>query len=171
MDERHENEQYFFDAPTLDRLASFLGQWQAPCCICAPMVGKALVDAGRPVTILDIDERFAALPGFRHFDIERPEWLADRFDIILCDPPFYNVSLSGLFETLRGVAQYDFGQRLMVSYLSRRASALERAFGPFSLKATGFFPSYATVEKSRKNQIEFFGNLGEEELTRLNGDA
>ncbi|MEM1178318.1 MAG: hypothetical protein AAGM22_08245 [Acidobacteriota bacterium] len=167
MDERHENEQYFFDAATLARLRDLLGQWQAPCCICAPMVGKALVDAGRPVTILDIDERFSTLPGFRHFDLVQPEWLADRFDVILCDPPFYNVSLSKLFETLRGLAHYDFKQRLMVSFLSRRARALERSFSPFGLTSTGFFPGYKTVEASAKNRIEFFANLESSELGPL----
>ncbi|MEO1088757.1 MAG: hypothetical protein AAFY88_31385 [Acidobacteriota bacterium] len=167
MEERHDNEQYFFDGPTLSQLSSLLGQWQAPCCICAPKVGEALVRAGRSVTILDIDERFDALPGFRHFDIARPEWLADRFDVILCDPPFYNVSLSKLFETLRGLAHYDFKQRLMVSYLSRRASALGRAFGPFDLQPTGYFPGYVTVQESPKNRIEFFGNLDGAELLPL----
>ncbi|MEM8993508.1 MAG: hypothetical protein AAGF23_01825 [Acidobacteriota bacterium] len=170
MDERHENEQYFFDAPTLARLVDFLGQWQAPCCVCAPKVGEALVRAGRPVTILDIDERFAGLRGFRDFDIARPEWLADRFDVILCDPPFYNVSLSKLFETLRGLAHYDFKQRLMVSYLSRRASALGRAFGPFDLRPTGYFPGYVTVQESARNRIELFSNLDGEELASLRGE-
>ncbi len=77
MEERHENEQYFFDA-----------------------------------TILDIDERFADVPGYRHFDITRPEWLGIEFGAILCDPPFFNVSFRQLGDALRTLACNAFTRAL-----------------------------------------------------------
>jgi hypothetical protein len=46
MDERHENEQYFFDAPTLERLTDFLSGWENACCLCAPMLGRHLAPRG-----------------------------------------------------------------------------------------------------------------------------
>ena len=101
MQERHENEQYFFSAETTSQLASFAAQFPNPCCICAPSIGKALTQRGVGVRILDIDERFADLPGFRHFDLRRPDWLDEEFGIIICDPPFFNLSLSRLFAALR----------------------------------------------------------------------
>ena len=65
MYELHEREQYFFDEETLEHLTAFLGEWSAPCCICAPLLGRYAAERGVPVTILDIDERFAGVQGFR----------------------------------------------------------------------------------------------------------
>ena len=73
MDERHEHEQYFFDEPTLARLADVVASFPNPCCLCAPLLGKALVERDVAVRILDLDERFASLPGFRRYDLHRPE--------------------------------------------------------------------------------------------------
>src|SRR5690349_5948980 len=100
MYELHENEQYFFDEPTLDRLARFLEPWRAPCCLCAPLLGKRLAQRGLAVHVLDIDERFANVRGFQRYDIYRPTWLGVEFGIILCDPPFFNVSLAQLFTAI-----------------------------------------------------------------------
>ena len=73
MDERHEHEQYFFDRPTLARLADVVAQFENPCCLCAPMLGAALVDRDVAVSILDLDKRFASLPGYRRYDLRRSE--------------------------------------------------------------------------------------------------
>jgi len=160
MDERHENEQYFFTADTLAHLSAFLARYSSICVICAPMLGKALAERGAKVTILDIDERFADLPGFRHWDLSRPNWLGEEFDIIVCDPPFFNVSLSQLFQALRLLARNSYEQKLLVSYLHRRSRAVLSTFRAFALEPTGFEPRYQTVQEITKNRIEFFSNLG-----------
>ena len=167
MYELHENEQYFFDQPTLDHLANFLAAWPSPCCICAPLLGQRLAERGVAVTILDIDERFAAVPGFRRYDLYRPAWLGAEFGIILCDPPFFNVSLSQLFAALRLLSRHRFDQPLLVSHLRRRSSAVLGTFAPFGLRPTGFCPTYQTVRACVKNDIEFFGNLDDEQTARL----
>lgn len=170
MYELHENEQYFFDGPTLDHLASFLSHWENPCYICAPLLGKKLQSIGVDVTILDVDERFATVPGFRRFDLHRPEWLGDTFDIVLCDPPFYSVSLSRLFAALRVLSQNDFTQNLMVSYLTRRSGALLGTFSKFGLRPSGYLPQYQTVQRVQRNEIEFYTNLKQEDVRRLGTD-
>lgn len=167
MEERHDREQYFFDEETLDHLSSFVSAWESPCCICAPSVGRRLAEAGVAVTVLDVDERFADVPGFRHFDLMRPEWIQERFDLILCDPPFFGPSLSQLFTALRGLSQNDFSQALLVSFLTRRKDAILGVFEKFQLRETGYMPGYATVDRGAKNEIEFFGNLSEEDHKRL----
>lgn len=116
MQEEHAREQYFFDAPTLDRLATFVERFERPCLLCAPMLGRTLHDRGRAVATLDVDERFAHLAEFRRWDLYRPTPLPERYDLILCDPPFFNVSLSQLFAALRLLAQFDFRQPLVVSH-------------------------------------------------------
>jgi len=167
MDERHENEQYFFDAPTLARLAGFLSGWDAACCLCAPLLGQHLARRGVAVTILDIDERFAGTPGFRRFDIYRPERLATRFSLILCDPPFHKISLSQLFVAVRILSHYDFQQPMLISYLERRSAALLGSFAPFKLRPTGYCPTYLTVQDTERTAVQFFSNLAEGRLLPL----
>lgn len=120
------------------------------------------------MTILDIDERFSDVKGFRYYDLYKPNWIDQEFDLIICDPPFFNVSLSQLFTTLRMLSHDNLKQSLMVSYLVRRADAITGTFAPFNLQPTRYRPGYQTEQKSEKNEIEFFSNLSRERLERLN---
>lgn len=167
MYELHQNEQYFFDPPTLNHLSHFVGAWPRVCCLCTPLLGKQLAAQGARVTVLDIDERFAAVPGFRRYDIYRPARLEAEFDLIVCDPPFFNVSLSQLFNAVRVLSHYRFDQPLLVAYLQRRAPAILGTFTLFGLRPTGFLPKYQTVQASERNQVEFFSNLADEHIQKL----
>jgi len=167
MYELHENEQYFFDKPTLTHLADFVSAYDNPCCLCCPLLGKELVERGVSVRILDVDERFAGLEGFRRYDIYRPEWLGEEFGLIVCDPPFYGASLSRLFAAIRMLSRNLYTQPLLVSYLSRRSAAIMGTFARFNLQPTGYYPGYQTVQRVERNEIEFFGNLGEAEHLQL----
>lgn len=171
MDELPDREQYFFDHDTLEHLAPFVARYQNPCCLCTPLLGQHLVERKVPVTILDVDERFSDLCGYKPYDVYRPEWLEEEFDLIVCDPPFFKVSLSQLFPAIRMLAHHDYRQRLLMCYLTRRSAALLRAFAKFGLEATGYRPGYQTVRPTEKNEIECYGNLGEEEHQRLRGIA
>ena len=167
MYELHKNEQYFFDSETLSHLVSFLAAFNRIGVLCAPMLGQALAKADRDTTVLDIDERFANVSGFFSWNIYRPQRLPQKFDIIICDPPFFKVSLSQLFKAIRILSHYDLDQKLLISYLHRRDNAIIGTFAPFKLEPTGFYPSYVTIKKAEKNKIEFFGNLGNEAHEKL----
>ena len=167
MHEQHQREQYFFDQATLTRLADFVQGYASPCCLCTPMVGRELVRRGVNVTVLDSDERFADLPGFQKYDLYRPVWLGQSFDLILCDPPFFNVSLSQLFQAIRLLSRYNINQPLLICYLKRRETNLLGTFAAFNLKPTGYHPGYLTVQAVERNEIEFFSNLGDGEIKRL----
>jgi len=170
MQENHNQEQYFFEPGTLEHLGDFLLGRGRVCCLCAPMLGKWLAEnGGADVTILDIDERFADVPGFRKFDLNRLEYLDMRFDLIVCDPPFFNVGLRQLFAAVRAVGRFNYGQQMLVSYLERRREAFLHTFSPFGLEGTGYFPKYDTVQDTERNQIEFFGNLGPKAHAELFG--
>jgi hypothetical protein len=159
MEERHEREQYFFDADTIRVLADFVESFERPCCLCAPMLGRELHRRGRVVRVLDVDRRFADLAGFVEWDLYRPQHLQEEFDLVLCDPPFFNVSLSRLFTAVRMLCHFDLTKRVMISYPVRRSGAILGTFTPFGLRATGYHPAYQTVEKCEKNDIEFFANF------------
>jgi len=167
MYELHKNEQYFFDAPTLDHLASFAASYASVCCLGAPLLGQALEDRGLPVRVLDIDTRFSHLKGFQAYDMYRPVWLEDRFDLIFCDPPFFKVSLSQLFHVVRMLSHYDFLQPVLLCYLARRATNIVGTFHPFGLVKTDYHPGYQTVQSVERNDICLFGNLSAEEHERL----
>ena len=170
MEERHENEQYFFAADTIERLASFLESYESVCCLAAPTLGRELARRGQEVRVLDIDERFRDLPGFAYWDIARPTWRGEHHDVIVCDPPFFGVSLSQLFDALRVLTRYDFSGRVLVSYLTRREKSLLSVFADFDLRASGFRPRYETVDAAKRNDIELYTNLDELDLARLRED-
>jgi hypothetical protein len=167
MYELHEHEQYFFDKSTLEHLADFLSTFENPCCLCAPLLGKTLSERGAKISILDIDERFASVAGFCRFDVFRPQWIGENFDVILCDPPFFEISLSQLFSAIRLLARHEYSQPLLISYLKRRETNLKGTFARFELQPTGYSPVYQTVRSHAKNDIEFFSNLPEEKLSAL----
>lgn len=159
MEEHHAHEQYFFDEPTAERLCRGLEGFQRPVLLASPSLGAALHRRGRDVVTLDIDERFAHLPGFRCWDMRDPQRLEERFDLILCDPPFFGLSLSRLGRALAVLAQFDNRQPMAVSYLVRRGEAFEASMDRFGLRATGWRPGYSTVTPCEKNSIEFFANF------------
>src|SRR4028119_840378 len=110
MLERHENEEYFFDETTLQRLTQWVkdGGFRNPCCLCCPLLGQRLSESGVPVRILDSDERFSTVSGFVRYDLYRPPWTGEVYDLIICDPPFFKVSLSQLFTAVRTLSRNDF---------------------------------------------------------------
>ncbi|MEM1093279.1 MAG: hypothetical protein AAGJ10_01630 [Bacteroidota bacterium] len=159
MQERHDREQYFFDASTRDALAHALLPFDQPCCLCCPTLGCELVQRGHHAHVLDIDERFASVPGFRRFDVTKPAWLGLSFGLIVCDPPFFTVSLRTLVRTIRMLSQHNPAQPLAVTYLKRREAALLHAFAAFGLQPTGFRCTYTTVDPSPRNAIELYANV------------
>jgi hypothetical protein len=159
MLEQHAIEQYFWDETTINQVADVAARFQNPCCLCAPMVGRELKKRGITARVLDIDERFSDLQGFRRFDLYRPSWLGEEFGVILCDPPFWKVSLSQLFTAIRLLAQHNNAQPLAICYPTRRSSNLMGTFAGFRLEPSGFLPRYVTVQDSERNQIEFFSNF------------
>jgi hypothetical protein len=158
-EEHHHREQYFFDERTLGELAEFVASFETPCCLCAPMLGRELQRRGRAVTVLDVDRRFADLRGFVEWDLYRPRHLERELDLILCDPPFFNVSLSQLFTAVRLLCHFDLTRKVMISYPVRRQNAILGTFAPFNLAPTAYHPTYLTVQKCEKNEIEFYANF------------
>jgi len=130
MLERHELEQYFWDAPTLQTLANVAARFDNPCCLRAPMLGRVLNEHQIEHRVLDFDERFAEDENYAPFDLYRPQWRDETFGVIICDPPFWKVSLSQLFAAIRLLSHYNFEQPLAICYPTRRAQHLRhlRAF-------------------------------------------
>lgn len=162
MHELHENEQYFFSEETIEQFAALLEPFEAPCILCAPTLAQRIQKSAgqKKICALDIDTRFeASLPGFRLWNLYKPTRLEEKFDVIFCDPPFFNCSLSQLFSATRLLSQFDYSQPLMLCYLSRREQALLGTFARFNLAPTGIFASYITVQDCEKNKIQLYSNV------------
>ncbi len=167
MRERQEIEQYFFDKPTLSHLADFASRFDNPCCLCTPSLGEELEKRGIYATTLDVDERFSMLRGFHLYDISKPEPLGEKFGVIICDPPFLNVSFAELFETVKVLSHGDYSQPIIINCLASRASSITRVFAPFGIGPTGYQPGYSTIQNIGRNRMEFFGNLDAAHPLRL----
>ena len=170
MYELHGQEQFFWDEQTVAHLADVVSRYPMPCCLCAPLLGQELERRGIETRTLDLDTRFAGLRGFREWNVYRPEWLGEQFGIIVCDPPFFGVSLSQLFTAVRLLSRHDNDQPVLICYLARRAAHVQGTFWRFQLEPTGYEPGYRTVQNLERNRIEFFGNLGPDLLAKLRGE-
>lgn len=160
MYENNHSEQYFYNRETIQFLCDELTGFNNICCLCTPTIGMELLKRGKTVRILDVDRRFECFEGFMYFNISRPQWLGEKYDVIVCDPPFFTTSLSQLFLTLRTLSLNDFNQPILITCLQRRAAKFISTFTPFSLVPTGYFPGYQTVEECDRNTIQVFSNCG-----------
>lgn len=160
LEERHENEQYFFTEETIEYITQMAMNYAKVCCICCPSIGKRLEELGADVTILDIDERFNQLEGFRHWDIKKPVYISDKFDLIIMDPPFFNVSMREIRKAIQVLTHYDTTETtIMISYLTRREAAFKAGMKPFEMKSMNYIPEYNTVDVTDpKRRIEFYVN-------------
>ncbi|MBS1955026.1 MAG: hypothetical protein JST89_12640 [Cyanobacteria bacterium SZAS-4] len=172
MQELHENEQYFFSEHTLKQFFELLEPFLNPCILCAPTLAQTLqrsAGSQRAIRALDIDTRFEhSLPGFRLWNLYKPTRIDEQFDVIFCDPPFFNCSLSQLFSAIRLLSNFDYAQPIMICYLRRREQALLGTFAKFHLQPTGIFASYKTVQNSERNEIQLYSNLNSKQADSNN---
>jgi hypothetical protein len=160
--ENHQLRQFFFDPPTIKALAEFVNQYENPCCLCTPMVAKALHEKGRAVRVLDIDERFRFLPGFMLYNLYRPAYLQEDFDLVLVDPPFHAVGLGQLFKAIRVLSHFNFEQEILMTHLRRRSWGIEATFDPFRMKPTELSPRYQTARDCNgegRSRVIYYSNF------------
>ncbi len=159
VDEDHQREQYFFDRPTVARLADMVDAHARPVCLCVPMVARELARRGRAVKLLDVDARFAQLPGFTRWDLYRPSPLPELPDLVLSDPPFTLVRLSQLFTAIHTLCRGELRTRVAIVWPTARALDITGTFAPFGLRATGFEPGYVSVRPIEENRASLFANF------------
>ena len=159
MHEDHQKQQYFFDAPTVQTLSNLMAGYDNPCCLCSPMIARELVGRGRSARLLEIDTRVSDVPGFVPWDLYRPKPLGERFDAILCDPPFQKVRLSQLFTALRVLCQGDFRTPIFLCHLDSRSIDVCSALALFGLAPTEIVPGYISVKPTLANGVRLYSNV------------
>ncbi len=162
--EDHRYEQFFFDLPTTRRLTRLACTAQDPLLVCLPSIAVALAEQDRPARLLDRDKRFSSLPRMQRFDLLHPDYIDGRHDLLMCDPPFANVELARLVDTL----DLLFATAMMPSqepalalcYISSRDSALKSAFAAYDLQAVGAPLGYRSVSSTTQSQIRLYLSRG-----------
>ena len=166
MREDHAYEQYFFDAATCAELVALMRRYDRPLLVCTPSLAVAAEAAGVPHVLLDRDERFAFLPGFRPFDLHNPAATAPALagyahDVVICDPPFANVEIPTLRAALDALAP-DEARRaapLYVAFNARREGALRAAFATQNLERKGRL-GYCSVKRKTAQHLFLYGPAG-----------
>lgn len=162
--EDHRFEQFFFDAATTQRLTRLAGTVRDPLLVCLPSIALSLARSGRPARLLDRDKRFVDLPRMQTFDLQAPDYVDGNHDLLMCDPPFANVTLDRLRETLDLLVATAMAPKaapaLAVCYISDRDAALKRAFAHHDLQAVGPPLGYRTVSASTQARIRLYLSAG-----------
>jgi len=165
-DTRHE--QFFFDDRTIERLLSLLAPARSPLLVCLPSIAVARAHAGLPQRLLDRDRRFMGLPRAQRFDLHHPDYIDGSHDILLCDPPFANVSLATLRRTLDLLVSTAMvpapHPALGLAYISSRQQALQQAFAPYDLQPVGPPLGYRSVAQRTQDRIRLYLSTGARSL-------
>lgn len=102
VEEDHAYEQYFFDGATRESLCGLMAQFERPLLLCVPSLAVLAEESGQPYVLLEKDERFSFLMGFRPYDLLSPTPAPTDVpcDAVIADPPFANIELGQLRRAL-----------------------------------------------------------------------
>ena len=162
--EDHAYEQFFFDESTRDSLLSLLGRFERPLLLCVPSLAVNAEARNMSYLLLDRDERFSFLQGFRRFDIENAESQCDcvndyDYDAIIVDPPFANIDLQRLRQVLEllessSADACDRQRRsrapVYFAFNSKREEELLETFADFHLEAKSSLGYSSVSAKTQK---------------------
>lgn len=133
-----------------------------------PTLAVVFENLGYETTLLDIDDRFKKIvKGYQKWDIKHPQYLKEKFDLIVADPPFSQIRTGQIKKAIEMLAHYDYHQKILISYFTPRKDHLLKIFQPFNLKETGFYPVYKSIPQIKKTKkgkerrwwVEFFSNF------------
>jgi len=158
LSERRDLEQYFFSRDTLVDLIKVMDQFDNPCCMVCPSVAHASHALNRELTLLDIDERFSYLPRYMNYNLYKPSPLTQTFDMILFDPPYFQVPMSDLFNSVDVISHQNRDTPLIVAFLRRSQANLLKTFSPYTLSPTRYHPGYAHVKDNKRKNYLFYSN-------------
>jgi len=79
-----------------------MAQFERPLLLCVPSLAVLAEESGQPYVLLEKDERFSFLMGFRPYDLLSPTPAPTDVpcDAVIADPPFANIELGQLRRAL-----------------------------------------------------------------------
>ena len=147
--------QFFYTGETAARLADALDVYQRPCCLCTPRLALEWFKRGRIVRLLDYDERFQTIAGYRSFDLLKPEPVHEDFDVLIFDPIFVGAPI--LARAVRVVLASSAKADLFMTFPVDRERELLAAFSAYHLQRIDFPVSCCNIKPDYCNLFSLYG--------------
>lgn len=147
--------QFFYTAKTAARLVTALDHYRQPCCLCTPRLAKEWLQRGRTVDVLDCDSRFAVLPGYKVFDLLKPERIDKQYDCVIFDPVF--LPAATLCKAVDAVITDSARTDLFITFPVQRSAELINAFRHYGLRQLSFELAYCNVKEAFQHEFRLFG--------------
>ncbi|PIE89188.1 MAG: hypothetical protein CR997_12510 [Acidobacteria bacterium] len=157
MKEQKKFEQFFFDVETRYRLFNMAAHFKKPLFLCTPTLAEMAQREGRKYLLLDRDQRFRALKGYRYFDLFKPHFIEEPFDAIFCDPPFSNISIPFFYKAIQTINGFQMTENVFICYISSNQKALLDTFSDYHLVRYPESLRYQSVKRQTQEKIFLFG--------------
>jgi hypothetical protein len=144
---------------TLERAADVVECFDRPCLLGSTALAMTLEARGREIVALGAKDRADRIQGFRLWDVRRPSYIEQAFDLVLCDAMDASVSLAELRQAIRVLTHFQPKSPLIVACPASRKDSLLRVFADFGLEATGFRLNFEKPETLDGEEVEFFANF------------
>ena len=169
MKEKRELEQYFWTSKTVKDLLNACQYITDVCCLTTPSLAHGFNENNRDEKLFDIDERFDYLPRSEKFDIQNPHDIDDKFNIIVIDPPFFNITTKELFDATNVITNNDYSTYIVIAYLKRFEYPLLETFKPYGISETNLMPEYAHIKENKWSNFKIYSNIDLPNMKRIPG--
>ena len=178
ISERHDREQYFWNRETIDTFLTALQAWtlNRVCCLCTPTLAHVFwTEHQREEYCLDIDERFAYIPGWRYFDLLKPEEYVpsetEEIGVVVFDPPFFSIPVEQMKVAIeRVLGLHNESQRavkMIAGFRKRDSKKFLEVFAGFGLKRTKTVLGYVSIKTGKWANYTLFSNVDLPGIRRL----
>ena len=158
--ENRTSEQYFWTSKMVRKLLSALLLDINICCLATPSLALMLNESStNNQFLLDCDERFSFLPNYVKFDFLKPNAVEQDFDVIVCDPPFFQIPLEKIENSIEILSKKNFKTKILITFLKREEMNLIRVFEKFDLRPTKFNVEYARVDAGKWKNYGLYSNF------------
>ena len=159
--ERHDNEQFFWNRETIDKLmnACKFQYEEQVCCLTTPSLADAFHEDGRDEVLLDIDNRFSYLPKFKYYDVRQPYEMDNDFRLIILDPPFFIVPIVKFREAVDILTGNNYNTKILIGFIKRYERELLAAFSDYNLSITSCELQYASIKPNKWRNFALYSNV------------
>lgn len=169
IEEKREYEQFFWTSGTVKKLMDSCQYITECCCFTTPSLAEGFSKIGRDEKLLDIDERFSYMPRFEKFDIKNPHSIDESFNVIVIDPPFFNVTIKELFDATNIITGNNFNTNIIIAFLVRFEYPLLETFKPYGISETSATPEYAHIKPNKWKNFKLYSNIDLPGIKRIPG--
>jgi len=170
VQEIREYDQYFFSEKVLISLVNNLKYEDKIICLCTPALANAFSKEDKETICLDIDKRFEYLKGFTYYNILKPYSLDYIPDLIVFDPPFFNINLVDLYNCVEVLTKGNKSTALVFAFVTREERALLEVFKSYKLKETKFKLEYMNVDPTKWSNYSIYSNKEYNKIQFVNKD-